>query len=32
MTVTKSLKAKYEEEVKKALVEKFGYKNDLTIP
>ena len=31
MTVTKSLKKKYEEEVKKALVEKFGYKNDLTV-
>ena len=32
MTNTKSLKAKYVEDVKKAMVEKFGYKNDLTIP
>ena len=32
MTKTKSLKAKYVEDVKKAMVEKFGYKNDLTIP
>ena len=32
MTVTKSLKAKYEEDVKKAMVEKFGYKNELVIP
>ena len=32
MTKTKSLRAKYEEDVKKAMVEKFGYKNDLTIP
>ena len=32
MTVTKSLKARYEEEVKKALVEKFGYKNVMQVP
>ena len=32
MTRTKSLKAKYEEEVKAALKEKFGYKNDMMIP
>ena len=32
MTKTKSLKAKYDEEVKAALKEKFGYKNDLMIP
>ena len=29
MTRTKSLKAKYDEEVKAALKEKFGYKNVL---
>ena len=32
MTRTKSLKAKYDEEVKAALKEKFGYKNDMMIP
>lgn len=32
MTVTKSLKVKYQEEVKKALKEKFGYTNDMVIP
>ena len=32
MTKTKSLKAKYDEEVKSALKEKFGYKNDMMIP
>ena len=32
MTRTKSLKAKYEEEVRSALKEKFGYKNDMMIP
>ena len=32
MTRTKSLRAKYEEEVKAALKEKFGYKNDMMIP
>ena len=32
MTVTKSLKTKYQEEVKKALMEKFGYKNEHQIP
>lgn len=32
MTVTKSLKKKYSEEVKKALKEKFGYTNDHKIP
>ena len=32
MAITKSLRKKYEEDVKKAMVEKFGYKNDLTIP
>ena len=32
MTKTKSLKAKYDEEVKSAMKEKFGYKNDLMIP
>ena len=32
MTVTKSLKTKYQEEVKKALMEKFGYTNEHQIP
>lgn len=32
MTTTKSLRKKYEEEVKKALKEQFGYDNDLKIP
>lgn len=32
MTVTKSLKKKYEEDVKKALKEKFGYENEFKIP
>ena len=32
MTRTKSLKSRYEEEVKAALKEKFGYKNDMMIP
>ena len=32
MTVTKSLKEKYENEVKNALKEKFGYTNDMVIP
>ncbi len=32
MTVTKSLKTKYQEEVKKALKEKFGYSNDHQVP
>ena len=32
MTRTKSLRAKYDEEVKAALKEKFGYKNDMMIP
>ena len=32
MTKTKSLRAKYNEEVKAALKEKFGYKNDMMIP
>ena len=32
MTRTKSLKAKYDEVVKAALQEKFGYKNDMMIP
>lgn len=32
MTVTKNLKTKYEEDVKKALKEKYGYDNDLKIP
>lgn len=31
-TVTKSLRKKYEEDVKKALKEKFGYENDHKIP
>ena len=32
MTRTKSLRLKYNEEVKAALKEKFGYKNDMMIP
>ena len=32
MTKTKSLRAKYNEEVKAALKEKFGYTNDNMIP
>ena len=32
MTVTKSLKKKYDEDVKKALKEQFGYTNDHKIP
>ena len=32
MTKTKSLRAKYNEEVKAAMKEKFGYENDLMIP
>ena len=32
MTVTKSLRTKYNEDVKKALKEKFGYENDLQVP
>lgn len=32
MTKTESLKAKYDNEVKAALKEKFGYKNDMQIP
>ena len=32
MTVTKSLKEKYDNEVKKALKEKFGYTYDMNIP
>ena len=32
MTVTKSLKTKYNEEVKKAMMEKFGYKNVHEVP
>ena len=32
MTKTKSLRAKYNEEVKAALKEKFGYENDHMIP
>ena len=32
MTKTENLKTKYNEEVKKALKEKFGYKNDMQIP
>lgn len=32
MAVTKSLKKKYEEDVKKALKDKFGYTNDYKIP
>jgi large subunit ribosomal protein L5 len=32
MTLTKNLKKKYDEDVKKALKEKFGYKNAYQIP
>lgn len=32
MTLTKNLKKKYQEDVKKALKSKFGYDNDLKIP
>lgn len=32
MTKTESLKTRYDKEVKKALKEKFGYKNDLQVP
>ncbi|HNW25761.1 MAG TPA: 50S ribosomal protein L5 [Candidatus Gastranaerophilaceae bacterium] len=32
MAKTKSLKETYQKEVKKALKEKFGYKNDLQVP
>ena len=32
MTLTKNLKSKYNEEVKPALKEKFGYTNDHQIP
>ena len=32
MTKTENLKKRYNEEVKKALKEKFGYKNDMQIP
>ena len=32
MTKTESLKAKYDKEVKAAMKEKFGYKNDMQIP
>lgn len=32
MTKTENLKTRYNEEVKKALKEKFGYKNDMQIP
>ena len=32
MTKTKSLRAKYNEEVKAAMKEKFGYENDMMIP
>ena len=32
MTKTKSLRAKYNEEVKAAMKEKFGYTNDMMIP
>ena len=32
MTVTESLRKKYEKDVKKALKDKFGYDNDLKIP
>ena len=32
MTKTENLKTRYENEVKKAMKEKFGYKNDLQIP
>ena len=32
MTKTENLKKRYNDEVKKALKEKFGYKNDMQIP
>ena len=32
MTVTKNLKERYEKEVKKALIDKFGYKNAHQVP
>lgn len=32
MTTTKNLRKKYEEDVKKVLIEKFGYDNTLKIP
>jgi len=32
MTKTENLKTRYENEVKKAMKEKFGYKNDMQIP
>ena len=32
MAKTKNLRAKYAEDVKPALKEKFGYKNDMMIP
>ena len=32
MAKTKNLKAKYAEDVKKAMKEKFGYKNDMMVP
>ena len=32
MTVTKNLRTKYNEEVKKALMEKFGYTNIHQVP
>ena len=32
MTLTKNLRSKYNEEVKAALKEKFGYTNDHQIP
>ena len=32
MTTTKNLRKKYEEDVKKALIEQFGYDNTLKIP
>ena len=32
MTVTKNLKAKYQEDVIPAMKEKFGYKNDHQVP
>ena len=32
MTKTENLKTKYDNEVKAALKEKFGYKNDMQIP
>jgi len=32
MAKTKDLKAKYAEDVKKAMMEKFGYKNEMMVP